>query len=185
MLFVSTFILFVLLCFLTSKISILSTMKLFLASGLACCLLIILVINVDAQCGMDVFVNVTIPEETVYIFEGSEINTTITVNEVLVDGVLTFRSSNPAKFRVRDGDATTVLTTSAVDLPFNITVVIEGRAISIESLEVLFKPSGSDELVELGKQTIGVKRIPKLLQVRSCVHNHLIFIRTINGRSVI
>ncbi|XP_030839056.1 ileal sodium/bile acid cotransporter-like [Strongylocentrotus purpuratus] len=139
-------------------------MKLPLASGLACCLLIILVINVDAQCGMDVFVNVSIAEETVYMFEGSEINTTITVNEVLVDGVLTFRSSNPAKFRVRDGDATTILTTSAVDLPFNITVVIEGRAISIESLEVLFKPSGSDELVELGKQTIGVKRIPQLLQ---------------------
>ncbi|XP_041455612.1 solute carrier family 10 member 6-like [Lytechinus variegatus] len=138
-------------------------MNLALSHGIACWLVVILAFDVDAQCGMDIFVNVTVPEETVYVFEGSDSNTTIIVNEVLRDGELTLRSSNPAKFTIKDGYTTTTLTTSS-DLPRNLTVVIEGRAISLEKLEVYFQPSGSDDLIELGQQTIGVKRVPTILQ---------------------
>ncbi|XP_071502683.1 ileal sodium/bile acid cotransporter-like [Diadema antillarum] len=116
------------------------------------------------QCDSDGLVNITYFEDTVYVFEGEEINVTILVNDVKTDGRLSFSAQNDGYFEVVVDRDYQVETSDDFE-PFNITVPLLGKAISISDLLIEFRttPDVSTPLL-VGAQTIGVKRVPVILQ---------------------
>ncbi|XP_071502672.1 ileal sodium/bile acid cotransporter-like [Diadema antillarum] len=119
--------------------------------------------GVHAQSGAASAVNISYIEDTVYVFEGHEANVTVTVHGIIEDGVLTFRSSSVSDFILKETNTIIPLSRSD-DFPMNVTVTIEGKFISLATLDVLFDVDGDGRAVMVGSQKIGVKRVPTLIR---------------------
>ncbi|XP_071477741.1 sodium-dependent organic anion transporter-like [Diadema antillarum] len=126
--------------------------------------LMVLFSTVRGQCGTSTSVNITYAEDTVYVYEGSEANVTLYVTEVTENGILTMRSEKPRNFDLVDTDFSENLTTGDI-YPRNISVTIAGKFIDIGDLEILFTPEGGQDALSAGSQTVGVRRVPRLIQV--------------------
>ncbi|XP_054766380.2 ileal sodium/bile acid cotransporter-like isoform X1 [Lytechinus pictus] len=120
--------------------------------------------TVDAQCGSVTLVNISYTEDFVYVYEGLQANFTLIIDDVVSDGILSFRSDSPHHFELKDPEVTFNLTVGG-GYPMNITSTIIGNVISIEEMEILFTPDGSNGVVVVGSQSVGVRRIPNILQL--------------------
>ncbi|XP_797428.3 ileal sodium/bile acid cotransporter [Strongylocentrotus purpuratus] len=117
-----------------------------------------------AQCGSITAINISYVEDFVYVFEGRDTNFTLTIDDVVSDGILSFRSASPFHFELKDPDVTFNLTVGG-NYPMNITTAIMGNVISIKELELLFTPDESEDTLVVGSQSVGVRRVPQLLSV--------------------
>nr|XP_054774300.1 ileal sodium/bile acid cotransporter-like [Lytechinus pictus] len=119
--------------------------------------------SIRGQCeGSSNAVNVSYPEGTYYVFEGDDINVTVSVEAVTTQGIITFQTENQANFELVVDESFPVTPDDV--LPKNLTVMIHARLISISELRVRFKADASEDVLKVGSQTIAVKRIPSILQ---------------------
>eukprot|EP00057_Strongylocentrotus_purpuratus_P013806 XP_011668280.1 PREDICTED: ileal sodium/bile acid cotransporter-like [Strongylocentrotus purpuratus] len=118
--------------------------------------------SVRGQCGLTSAANLSCPLDTYYVFEGDDINVTISVVAVTTNGIITFETENQANFELVVDESFPVTTED--DFPTFLTVTLHAKLISISKLQVKFIADTSEDVLMVGSQTIAVKRIPSILQ---------------------